>query len=237
VGLLAWLLHVAAISLAPLSTVQAVLAGGVALIAVMADRIFGLPVSARQWWGLGLTGAGLVLLAITMPQTGQAHASYSIAPMVAFEAGLLGVGALLIFGPRAAGAAREHHGVALAAAAGILFGVCNVAVKALSGLFGADGAAALLSPWTAVALAASAAAFYASARSLQDGEAIGVIAITGAASTVVCISGGILVFGDPMPGDPVGIAVQVVAFALVIAASALTPAGGMAGPRPAAAPA
>ena len=51
------------LSLAPMSTVQAVVAGGVALIAVMADRIFGMRVSRRQWWGLGLTAAGLVLLA------------------------------------------------------------------------------------------------------------------------------------------------------------------------------
>jgi hypothetical protein len=42
VGAGAWVLHVGAIALAPLSVVQAVLAGGVALLAVMADRIFGL---------------------------------------------------------------------------------------------------------------------------------------------------------------------------------------------------
>ena len=62
VGLGAWLLHVAALSLAPLSIVQAVVAGGVAMIAVMADRIFGFKVGRRQWWGLGLTAVGLVLL-------------------------------------------------------------------------------------------------------------------------------------------------------------------------------
>jgi drug/metabolite transporter (DMT)-like permease len=237
VGLVAWLLHVAALSLAPLSTVQAVLAGGVALIAVMADRIFGLPVGRRQWAGLALTGCGLVLLTVTMPATTGSHASYSIAPMVAFEAGLLGIGALLIFGPRAAGAAREHHGIALAAAAGILFGVCNVSVKALSGLVPEMGLMGLVSPWTVVALVGSAAAFYASARSLQDGEAVGVIAITGTAMSVCCIAGGIIVFGDPLPGDTLGIVLQSLAFLLVIIASALTPGPRSAiGARPAGAP-
>jgi drug/metabolite transporter (DMT)-like permease len=228
----AWLLHVAALSLAPLSLVQAVLAGGVALIAVMADRVFGLEVGRRQWWGLGLTAVGLVLLAVTMPAADGSHSSYSVAPMVAFEAGLLGVGALLIFGPRAAGARAEHHGVALAAASGILFGVCNVSVKALSGLVGHHGLLALVSPWTAVALAASVAAFYASARSLQDGGAVEVIAITGTTMSIVCISGGILVFGDPLPGTALGIAVQGVAFLLVVIASALTPAPRAAVDRP-----
>jgi uncharacterized membrane protein len=232
VGGLAWLMHVAALSLAPMSTVQAVVAGGVALIAVMADRIFGMRVSRRQWWGLGLTAAGLVLLAVTMPGSTGAHASYSLAPMIGFEAALLGIGALLIVGPHAAGARAEHHGVALAIASGVLFGVCNVSVKALSGLVGHQGVLALVSPWTAVALAASAAAFYASARSLQDGEAVTVIALTGTSMSVCCIAGGILVFDDPLPATTVGIALQGLAFLLVIVASALTPAprSALAGP-------
>ena len=56
----AWALHVAAISLVPLSVVQVVLSGGVVLIAVMADRLFGFKVGPRQWWGLALTALGLV---------------------------------------------------------------------------------------------------------------------------------------------------------------------------------
>lgn len=224
VGLFAWILHVAALSMAPLSVVQAVVAGGVALIAVMADRVFGINVGRRQWWGLGLTAVGLVLLAVTMPHGSGAHSSFSVAGMVSFEAALLGVGALLIIGPRAAGAHAKHHGVALAAASGILFGVCNVGVKALSGIVGHAGIVGLVSPWTLVALIGSVGAFYASARSLQDGAAVEVIAITGTAASIVGISGGILVFGDPMPADTAGVIVQAIAFVLVIVASALTPA-------------
>src|SRR3712207_3713588 len=61
----AWVLHVAAISLAPLSVVQAVLSGGIVLLAVMAERLFGFEVGPRQWWGLGLTALGLILLGLT----------------------------------------------------------------------------------------------------------------------------------------------------------------------------
>jgi hypothetical protein len=143
--------------------------------------------------------------------------------MVAFEATLFGLGALLILGRRA-GAPAEHHGVMLAAASGILFGVCNVAVKALSGMVGDAGLLGLVSPWLLVAAAGSATAFYASARSLQDGEAVGVIAITGTAANISCIAGGIVVFGDPLPGDAVGMVLQALAFVMVIVASALTPA-------------
>ena len=62
-------------------------------------------------------------------------------------------------------------------------------------------------------MAASVAAFYASARGLQDGEAVPVIAVTGTAANVAGIAGGIIVFGDPLPGDPIGLVVQVAAFA------------------------
>ena len=222
VGLLAWAMQVAALSVAPLSLVQAVFAGSVALVAVMADRIFGLPVARRQWWGLGLTAVGLVLLALTMPAAGGHRAAFATAPMAAFEAGLLALGVLLIIGPHATRAHSEHHGIALAAAAGILFGVCNVAVKALTAGFA--GAHSLASPWLAVALVASAGAFYASARSLQLGGAVAVIGITGTAAAVTCIAGGLLIFRDPLPTSPPALLLQLLAFALVLAAAALVPA-------------
>ena len=237
VGLVAWLLHVAAISLAPLSVVQAVLSGGLVLLAVMADRLFGFSIGPRQWWGLGMTCVGLILLAVTLPKTHGASSSFSSTAMIAFEAGLFGLGALFIMGPQLGGPA-EHHGVMLAAAAGVLFGVCNLGVKALTGVAGADGVMGIvLSPWFWVALSGSATAFYASARSLQDGEAVAVIAITGTAANIATIAGGIIVFGDPLPGDTLGIIVQAIAFVLVIVASALTPAPMRAAARASGAPA
>jgi hypothetical protein len=76
----------------------------------------------------------------------------------------------------------------------------------------------------ATCILASVLAFYASARGLQQGEAVPVITATSAAANISAIGGGILVFGDPMPGDALGIVVQCVAFVLVILAAALTPA-------------
>jgi hypothetical protein len=219
----AWGFHVAALALAPMSVVQVVLAGGVVLIAVMADRLFGFEVGRRQWWGLGLTAVGLVMLGITMPHTSGPHSAYSTAAMIAFEAGLFGIGGLLIMGPRA-GAPAEHHGVMLGAASGVLFGVSDVAIKALTGEVGHSGLLGLVSPWMVTAIIASVAAFYASARGLQDGDAVPVIAVTGAAANISCIAGGIIVFGDPMPSTALGIVIQSVAFVLVIVASAMTPA-------------
>jgi drug/metabolite transporter (DMT)-like permease len=219
-----WGLHVAALALAPMSVVQVALAAGVVLIAVMAERLFGFEVGRRQWLGLTLTAGGLVLLGMTLPNMHGAHSHFSDAAMISFEAGLFFLGGLLIMGPRMGGRA-EHHGMMLGAAAGILFGVSDTAIKALTGITGAHGLMALvLSPWLAVAVAASIFAFFASARGLQDGEAVPVIAVTGTAANIAGIAGGIVVFGDPMAGDPAGVVLEALAFVLVIVAAALMPA-------------
>ena len=227
-----WGLHVAALALAPMSVIQVSLAAGVVFIAVMADRWFGFKVGRRQWIGLTLTAAGLVMLGLTLPALHGAHSQFSQAAMISFEAAMFGIGGLLIMGPRMGGPV-EHHGVMLAAAAGILFGVSDTSIKALTGITAAHGFVGLLfSPWLMVAVAASVVAFYASARALQDGEAVPVIAVTGTAANIAGIAGGILVFGDPMPASPAGIVIQAVAFVLVVVASALMPS-----PRAAQAPA
>src|SRR5438477_10793863 len=98
-----WGLHVAALALAPMSVVQVSLAAGVVFIAVMAERMFGFVVGPRQWLGLILTATGLVMLGLTAPAMHGAHANFSPAAMISFEATLFGLGGLLIMGPRMGG--------------------------------------------------------------------------------------------------------------------------------------
>jgi drug/metabolite transporter (DMT)-like permease len=219
----AWLLHVGALAMAPLSIVQAVISGGLVFLTVLAERYFGFKIGTRQWLGVGLTALGLVLLTVTLPTQTGAHSSYSVAGMIAFESALLVVGTVLVLSPKLG--SHEHHGVMLGTAAGILFGVSDVAIKALTHGVGESGlVGGLVSPWLLTCIVASVIAFYASARGLQVGEAVPVITLTSASANLSAISGGILVFGDPMPSDPIGIVVQMAAFALVIIAAALTPA-------------
>ena len=114
----------------------------------MAERLFGFEVGRRQWIGLCLTAAGLVAARRSRCRRCTARTRSSpIAAMISFEAGLFGLGGLLIMGPRMGGPV-EHHGVMLGAAAGILFGVSDTAIKALTGITGAHGVLGLLlSPW------------------------------------------------------------------------------------------
>jgi len=80
-------------------------------------------------------------------------------------------------------------------------------------------------------LAASVIAFYTSARGLQIGPAVEVIALTSIAANLTAIIGGILVFREPVGSGAVAIAGRMVAFCLVVAGAALMPAPVRAGSR------
>ena len=56
-----------ALAMAPLSMVQAVLATGVIVVAVLGDRLFGCEVPRRQWLGDGMTALGLLALRAHAP--------------------------------------------------------------------------------------------------------------------------------------------------------------------------
>jgi hypothetical protein len=223
VALGAWALHVAALALAPISLVQAVISGGLVFLAVLADRCFGFELGKREWMGVGLTALGLAFLGLTVEGgSNSSHSSYSISGMVAFEGAMILLGTLLMLSHRVE-RIRHRHGVLLGASAGILFGVSDIAIKALTGTVPGD-LLSIVSPWAGIAIAASVAAFYASARALQVGEGLSTIAITTVSANVSAILGGILVFGDPLGDDAFAITARACAFALVIAAAALTPA-------------
>ena len=214
IAAVAWVLHVAALALAPLSVVQVSLATGVVMLAVLGDRLFGCSVGPREWAGVALTAAGLILLVLTLPRAAQ-HSEFAVPALIAFEAGTLALGTLLIAAPRL-GTPAQHHGAVLGAAAGTLFGVSDVSVKALT-----EGG--IVSPWLPVAALASALAFLASARGFQEGDAVPVIACTSTAANVTVICGGIVVFGDALAGG-ILLFIQLAAFALVAASAFLTPA-------------
>src|SRR6476619_6301316 len=118
VALVAWVLHVAALALAPISLVQAVISGGLVFLAVLADRWFGFKLGRRQWWGVAFVAAGLAFLGLTAEHTGS-HSSYSIAGMIGFEGVMIFLGVFFIFSHKVQlGLAGDRHGVELAAAAG-----------------------------------------------------------------------------------------------------------------------
>jgi drug/metabolite transporter (DMT)-like permease len=216
---LAWLAHVAALSMAPISLVQAVLAGGAVTLAVLSQRLFGDPVERRQWLALILGGAGLALLAATLPHFHGAHSSFSLAAIMSFEGGLVLLAAGIALGHRAERLAARR-GVLLAVLAGLLFALAGIAIKALTG---GAGSWALIASLLVLTVGCGALAQYAVVLALQSGGAIETIGLMGVVGNATQIVAGILVFGDPLSPSPLGIALQVAALAMVCLSALLLP--------------
>ena len=219
----AWLLHVGALSLLQLSVVQAVISGGLVFLAVLAERCFGFHLGRRQWIGLAVTAAGLTVLGVTGGPAGHVG-RFSLAALIALEAGVFAAGSLLVAVSMKLPRTHPSEGLVLAVAAGCLFGVSDMSLKFLSHAVSGGLMQALISPWALAALAASVVAFYSSARSLQIGPALAVIAFTSVAANLVAISGGILVFHDSVGTGAPQTAGRMLAFCLVVAGAALMPA-------------
>jgi drug/metabolite transporter (DMT)-like permease len=229
VAIVAWVLHVGALSLAPLSIVQAVLSGGLVFLAVFAERYFGFHLGRRQWVGVTITAAGLVVIGLT-GGGGNTSERASLAALIAVEGAIFALGAALVRISTRRLVLHRAEGLLLGAAAGALFGVSDVAIKyitkATPGPLGG-----VVSPWTLTAIVAAVIAFYASARSLQIGEGVEVIALTSVAANLAAILGGIVVFHEPIGSGALATAARFLAFCLVIAGAALMPAPMRAAPE------
>jgi len=231
-----WGLHVAALALAPISLVQSVIAGGLVLLTVVADRLFGIEVTRREWIGVVLTAAGLAFLAFTLNgDGGSAHSRYEPTTLAIYISvvGLAGLAFTLRSGfPRARNPAspkRAEPGSSggrpalLAVSAGLLWAASDTSIKALSSHLGSLDLGVVIHPLAFVILVASLVGLLISARSLQLGDAVPMIALTSAAANLTTIAAGPIVFGEPLPSSHLELVVRMLAFALVIVAAALTP--------------
>src|SRR3954452_549274 len=225
VAIVAWLLHVAGLKLAPLSLVQAVLASGFIVLGVAAEKWFGFHLRRREWIGIGLTACGLVVLGVAAGETEAtgSHSAYALGAAIAFE-GALVVGGALCMLSHGSQRTTGYDGPLFGASAGLMFTVSHIGIKALTKDASIGEPSTLLTPWVPIVVAAFVVAFFASARSLQIGPAVPVIALTGASSNVTAILAGIVVFGDPLGSNALMVALRIGAFALVIVAATLLPA-------------
>ena len=217
-----WGFHVGALALAPISLVQAVIAGGLVLLTVSADKLFAHEVTRREWIGVALAAAGLAFLAATLDGSAdEAHSDFEAARLIPYIAGcaILATGAAV-----AAGRNPARAGILFGISAGLYWAASDTAIKALSDSLGESVVSILVNPLALTIALASAAGLVVSARSLQVGKAVPVIAMTSVAANLFTIAAGPVVFEEPLPDTTLGMIARFTAFALVIAAAALTPA-------------
>jgi hypothetical protein len=205
-GMSGWALHIAAMRMAPLSLVQAFVAGGLALAVPMAAIGLRVRPSAADVQALALMVLALIALSVGI-RTAGAHSRPDAQVLGVWIAAQCGVAALLV---AVAGGARRAP--ALGLAGGLLYGAADLALKALTGV-------GVASAWLPVALLASVAAFFAFQRGLQSDRPLAVIALMTAATNASSIAGAFAAFGDPLGRTAPLAAVHAVALALVVVAA------------------
>ena len=207
-GWVGWGIYIAALSLAPLSLVQAVAAGGVGVLAFLAHRL-GTPLERRERLGAWIAVAGLLLLGLSLTahvpdSPGGAH----LDPAHRDRRRRRGGGAV----GRPHGPDRTRAGVALGCAAGLFFGVGDLATKgAVSGnglLF-----IPLLAGCTALGFVTLQLAF-------QRGRVLETAGLSVLVNNMIPIVGGLLLFHEALPGGAAGVA-RVASFVAVVVGAVL----------------
>jgi S-formylglutathione hydrolase FrmB len=198
-GIAGWVLYVVALTLAPLSLVQACAAGGLAILAALAGVR-----SRRERLAVATSVAGLVLLAVSLAGTvtSSRHANLTDAAVWMAASAVI-----------AAVAASPATAAGLGTAAGILYAAGDVGTKAaVSGGFHVWFVPALL--------ACHGLAFVALQLAFQRGSAITSAGLATLWTNALPIAAGMVVFGEPLPGGALGVA-RIAAFAAVVVGAAL----------------
>jgi hypothetical protein len=208
-GLGGWGLYLAALTIAPLSLVQSVAAGGVAIVVLLIAIARHARPSGREAAGAAFASAGLVALV----------ASVAVAPGVpAPRAPTIAIAIVLsLLAAAALAAGRRGTAAAAGLAAGLLYGGGDVASKLLLAGGPLEPARIVGSGWLYATLGAHLGAFAFLQRSFQRGDAVASIGTMTAATNLVPIVAGVAVLGDPMPLSPLLAGLRLAAFAACVA--------------------
>jgi uncharacterized membrane protein len=206
-GWAGWGLYIAALSLAPLSLVQAVAAGGVGVLAFLAHQL-GTPLGRRERIGAWVAVGGLLLLGLSLTvHVSPSRSAHSATLLIVVLAGAAAAGLL------AAVVARTVRPAAsLGCAAGLLFGVGDLATKGA-----VSGNGPLFIPVLALC---TALGFVVLQLSFQRGRVLETAGLSTLVNNMIPIVGGLLIFHEALPHGLPG-AARLVSFAAVVAGAVL----------------
>lgn len=200
-----WALFVVALSLAPLSLVQATAAGGIGILAVLVSRVTHEPLSKHERLGVGVAVAGLVLLGISLAG---GHGEGGGAGYL--TVGLwIGASAVAAFVSVRVLSGRIGAAPAYGVAAGLLFAAGDISTKAA--VEAADSHLAFI----AALIGAYAFGTLVLQAGFQHGSALTTAGIATLLTNALPIVAGMTIFGEPLPKGWLG-AVRIAAFACVV---------------------
>jgi drug/metabolite transporter (DMT)-like permease len=219
--------QVVALSLAPISLVQAVAASGIVLLLVLSHFVLGDQLGSYEYLGIAAIGVALVLLGLSVDtHADHANASGSLTALLA-AAAPGGAAAFLFFS-----AAERIQGASplrarlrtplFATASGLLYGVAALAVKAVStiverrGLVGAIPHV-LASPALYILIITSTAGFVLFQTALPVSPASILVPVNTVVSSAYFIVVGTIVFHEHLPSATAPLVLRLMAFAAIVA--------------------
>ncbi len=213
-------LAVIALSGAPVSLVAVSMQGGIALFVLFAIVLLGERAGPIEWAAIGGVMLAMVMLALSL------GAGAAEQPAAASTIAI--ISAALACAAAAAGAAPvlRRNGTAAAIVSGFAFGLGSLYTKALTQDFMAEPGVAIIArlagdPYVWLMVAANVTGLIALQNAFHRARGIIVMPLSSALSNVVPICGGMLAFGERLPGSTLAAAMRAGAFALTIASGAL----------------
>ena len=213
VGILGWVFYVVALAFGPLSLVQAASAGGIGILALLVWRWGGIGLTRREWLGVAVSVAGLVILGISLlGRGGNANHWGNRGSWIAITLWLLGSGLLAAF---FAGTGRRLvvAGAGFGIGAGFLYAAGDVATKAAV-------AGGWRTAFVPVVLTAHGLGFVMLQLGFQRGSALATAGVATLFTNATPIVAGMALFHEPLPGGIRG-AFRVLAFAAVVLGAVL----------------
>jgi drug/metabolite transporter (DMT)-like permease len=224
-------LQIVALALIPITVAQPIQISGIALLVVFSAVFLGERVSRREWAGLGVLALSLVLLYLSLEpgrdKVGTSASGWVMAglALVAVALGLLA----FLFATR--GSRRRAGGALYGAAAGLMYGVAGLQAKGMGGFFAehlnekTSGFIldALTSPYPYLLVGTCAAGLVLFQTGLQRGRASIVVPVSNVVGSVYLIMTGTIAFGEPLPQDPVRLALRIAGFVVATVIVVLLP--------------
>ena len=208
VGIAGWALYIAALRVAPLSLVQAVSAGGIGVLALLAWRIGGTRPARRELIALAVALVGLIALAVSLAGSAPQGQRGSFTAVLVWVGCSVALAAVIV----GTGTRLVRAGAVFGIAAGVLYAAGDVATKAAVG----GGARLAL---VAALLACHGLAFVALQLGFQRGGVLATAGLSSLFTNAVPIVAGLALFGEGLPAGWVGV-VRGAAFVAVVAGGA-----------------
>jgi uncharacterized membrane protein len=224
--------QILALSLIPITVAQPIQIAGLGLLVVFSAVFLGERASRREWAGLGVLAASLLLIYLSL-EPGRdkvgTSASGAVMALLALMTVIVGLGAFVF---ATWGSGRPASGALYGAAAGLMYGVAGLQAKGMAGFFAqhlnekTSGFIldAITSPYPYLLVVMSGAGLLLFQTGLQRGRASIVVPVSNVVGSVYLIMTGTIAFGEPLPQDPARLALRLGGFLVATVIVVLLPA-------------